>query len=149
MKLALIALVFSSTALAQDCFVRTTEISTREVSLAREICVESINLKLDIFSVSKAEVNLTIDGVSAQTLVNLQNGRTLSTGEKAFTVVLDKSESGGWCGDTWLAATTGALAVKADGSAARVMDVKGEINFSGDNCHSGFQTIQRLSFEQR
>jgi len=149
MKLALIALVLSSSTFAADCFVRNQESVTREVSVAREICVESINLKLDYFATSIAQVNITTDGVSAQRIVKLQNGSTLPTGEKAFKLVLESREVGGGCDNTWSAQTKGTLLVANDGSAARVSDVSAEINFSYDNCHSGFSTKEKFTYAQR
>ena len=150
MKALFLALLFTTPALADTtCFVRTTELSTQEVTLARELCFGAVELELDVFATSKALIRYSVDGNRAFKKVDLRYGRDLGDGTLAFEFTVESNTEGGYCGDTWEASSTGRLVVKRDGSSASVVGVSGDVSFSNDNCHSGMQTVQELKYDRR
>ena len=149
MKVALLALCFSSAALADvTCFVRNEELRTGEVRLAREVCVDGIQLQLDVFAPSKAVMNLSLDGVDVVKTIELKNGVERGNGWVGFSFVVERRSKGEMCDVNWSALATGTLLAKRDGTAAIVESVQGSVSFSSDNCHAPTFRNQELSYRK-
>ncbi len=148
MKIALLALLISAPVFANTCFTRDVELRTNQVSLARELCFGDVELKLDIFSPSKALVRYSVDSNRAVKTVELRNGRDLGNGTIAFVFNLESNVVGGGCGDTWEATSQATLIVKRDGTSASIQGVTAEVAYSSDNCHSSMRTQQELSYRK-
>jgi hypothetical protein len=147
MKVALLALCFSTAALADvTCFVRNEELRTTEVRLAREVCVEGVKLQLDVFAPSKAVVNLSLDGVDVAKTVELKNGVERGNGWVGFSFVVERNRKGEMCDVNWSALATGTLLAKRDGSSAIVESVQASVSFSPDNCHAPTFRNQEISY---
>ncbi len=150
MKYAFLALMLSFSAYASTtCFVRTVELNTKEVSLARELCFDDVELNLDFFGTSLANVRFSNDGQRALKVVALKNGKDLGNGSVAFAFAADSQTNGGFCSEMWQADAFATLVVKRDGSQAYVVAVDGEVTYSYDMCHSSMRTQQEFSFEKR
>lgn len=150
MKTILLALTLSLPVFAgTTCFVRDAELATDQVKLAREVCVTDIALQLDVLAGGKALVSFSLDGRPVARSVDLRSGREIGDGTVAFSFSVERSTRGGQCDDSWEAESTGTLIVKRDGSSARVTGLVADIDYSSDNCHSGFRTVQRINYSRQ
>lgn len=151
MKTALVATLFLSFgAFADTCYVRNVDVMTNEVSLAKEICVTDIAMKLDTFGSSKATISYTLDGEAKSKSVDLVRPIERRDGQLMFGVYyLESNSEGGWCSDTTTAETSGWLVMNRDGSNARLEEVEGEIRYTNDNCHSDGRVLQTIKYEAR
>lgn len=149
MKTAIIAsLLLSSSAFASTCFVRNVDLVTNEVTLAKEICVTDIKMKLDTFGNSKATVNYTLDGVAKDKSVELVRPIERRDGQLMFGVYyLESNSEGGWCSDMTSAEISAWLIMNRDGSNARLEEVEGEVRHTNDNCHSNGSVLQTIKYE--
>jgi hypothetical protein len=151
MKTVLFAFLISSSAMASNCFIRTTELETKEVNLAREICITNIDVQLDVFGGSKANLTYNKDGVETTRTVSLN--RTVSTSADRVTALipsLDSDSEGGGCGYLTRASADAVLEIKRDGSSARITSIEGKVTETSDNCHSNEKVVQVIEyFENR
>ena len=146
MKLVVLALILSGQAMAQTCFTRTVELETNEVTLAREICFEAINLDLDYFGGSKAKVKLTADGIAAEKEFSLNAGRVRADGSRLYEVVVSGQSEGGFCDDFWQTEATASIVISKDAKTVAVENVKGELFYSWDQCHSDTDLKQSFDY---
>lgn len=151
MKSALfLSLFISFSAFAETCYVRNAELITNEVSLAREICIGNIDINLNHFGKSAALIHYTLDGVSKTKSIDLVRPIERRDGNIMFGVYYFESNGvGGFCGDTTEASTFGWLVLDANGKNPRIEEIKGEVTFSNDNCHSDGRVIQTVKYEAR
>lgn len=149
MKTALIASLFLSFgAFANTCYVRNVDLVTKEVTLAKEICVTDIKMKLDTFGNSKATVEYTLDGEAKSKAIDLVRPIERRDGQLMFGVYyLESNTEGGWCSDMTSAEVSAWLVMNRDGSNARLEEVEGEVRFTNDNCHSNGETLQTIKYE--
>ncbi len=148
MKTALLALFVSFSAMASECYVRTVDLVTTEVTMAKEICINGLELKLENFGNSKATVKYTLDGVATEKTVNLSYPVELRNGKVLFFVNgLDSDYEGGMCSDTVEASINAELTMNKDGSEAKLSEIKGSVSTSYDNCHSDTREIQAIDFK--
>jgi hypothetical protein len=144
--MALAALVASSTsALAETCFLRSKALKTDQVALARIACLKNAELDLQFFKSSKAKLELTLDGKPTRTTVELRGGRSTDSGY-FYDFALEDSYSGGLCGETWRARSTGKLFVLKDGSAATLVAIEADVRHSEDDCHASTDLVQSFEY---
>ncbi len=147
MKTALLAFLVSFSAMASECYVRTTELVTNEVTMAKEFCVSNIDIKLAGRYDSKAFIKYTLDGVEIEKMMNLSMGVDLRNGRVVhFLYNFESNYYGGSCGDTTEAAINAELEMNKDGSEAKLINIKGSVSTSYDNCHSQLREIQSVPF---
>lgn len=151
MKTALFASLFLSfSAFANTCYVRNVELVRNEVTLAKEICINDIKIKLDNFGKSQAVVSYTLDGSAKDKAVELVRPIERRDGALMFGLYyLESNTDGGFCGDTVEASTSAWLVMNRDGSNARVEEIEGEVTYSNDNCHSNGRVLQTIKYEAR
>lgn len=149
MKTALLAsLFFSFSSFAGTCYVRNADLVTKEVTLAKEICINDIMVTLGSFGQSKAVVNYTLDGEAKDKSVDLVRPIERGDGALMFGLYyLESNSEGGWCGDTTEASTSAWLVMNSDGSNARVEEIEGEVTHTNDNCHSSGRVLQTIKYE--
>lgn len=147
MKTAIFALLVSFSAMASECYVRTADLVTNEVTLSKEICINGIDLKLQGYGSNMALIKYSLDGVATEKTVNLtypvdlRNGRVLY-----FFNALESNFEGGGCGDTVIAEINARLTMNKDGSDAKLEEIKGSVLTSNDNCHSEPREIQSIDY---
>lgn len=142
------SLLFSFGAIAETCFVRNVEVRSNSVSLAREICIRNIDVKLDVFGTSSAVINYSLDGVAKNRKVSLTNPKKRDDGKVSFNVwSIDSSVVGGGCGHTVEANADATLIMERDGSNPAVAAIDAKITESNDNCHSSGRVTQSFSYE--
>lgn len=146
MKVVVLAMILSGQAMAQTCFTRTVELETNEVSLAREICIESIDLDLDYFGGSKAKMKITADGVPAEKEFSLNSGRARVDGARLYEVVVSGNSEGGFCDDFWQSEATASIVISKDAKTISVGNIKGELFYSYDYCHSDTDLKQSFDY---
>jgi hypothetical protein len=121
---------------------------TKEVTLAKEICINDIAIKLDTFGKSKAVISYTLDGEAKFKSIDLLRPIERLDGALLFGVYnLESHSAGSWCSDTTTAESSGWLVINRDGSDARVEDIQGEISYTYDNCHSNGKVIQTVKYD--
>lgn len=147
MKLALIALLVSFSAMASECYQRTVEPEVSEVSLPKVFCVDDIKLKLEVFGKSEALLSYSVDGESRTKVISMHNPITRRDGKVIFLVWdLYQEFSGGICSDSYQSDLTATLEMNKDASDVKLVDIKGSLQFSSDNCHSHMQEFQSLPY---
>lgn len=146
MKLALVALIVSANTFAGTCFTRPVELETNKVTLAREICLDSIKLDLDFFGASKATVKITTDGKPQKRSFSLNNGKLRADGSKLYVVSLDGTSAGGMCDEFWQTKALASIAISKDAKVAELENVKGEVYYSWDQCHSSTDLKQSFFY---
>jgi len=147
MKTALLAFLVSFSVMASECYVRTTELVTSEVTMAKEFCVNNIAVKIVGPYNSKAKIKYSLDGVATEKEMNLSNGFDLRNGKVLhFLYNFEANYAGGFCGDTFEAAINAELEMNKDGSEAKLINIKGSVSTSNDNCHSVMREIQSVPF---
>ncbi len=146
MKLAFFALILSAQALATTCFTRTVELETNRVSLAREICLNSIQLDLDYFGASKATVKISTDGKLQERTFSLNNGTLRADGSRLYIVSLNGSSEGGFCSEYWETKALASIVISKDAKTAVMENVKGEVYYSWDQCHSNTDLKQSFFY---
>lgn len=149
MKLALIASMFLSfSAFAGTCYVRNADLVTKEVTLAKEICINDILVTLGSFGQSKATISYTLDGEAKEKSVELVRPIERRDGALLFGVYyLESNSEGGWCSDTTEASTSAWLVMNKDGSNARVEEIEADVTYTNDNCHSNGRVLQTIKYE--
>ena len=148
MKALLLASLVSFSAMASECYVRTADLVTNEVTLAKEICINDIGLKLEAFGNSKATIAYTLDGVVKEKVIALNNPIELRSGKVLFLVWgLESNFAGGWCSDTTEAAINASLEMNKDGTDVVLTEIKGSVSTTNDNCHSDAREIQSLDYK--
>lgn len=135
MKLAFVALILSAQSYANTCFTRPVELETNRVTLAREICLDSIKLELDYFGASKAIVKITTDGTAQERSFSLNNGKVRADGSRLFVVSLNGTRAGGSCSEFWETKALASIVISKDAKVAELENVKGELYYSWDQCH--------------
>ena len=149
MKTTLLAFLVSFSAMASECYVRTADLVTNEVSLAKELCINGVDLKLEVFGNSKATIKYTLDGVEANKEVRLSNPIERRDGKVLFLVFgLQSDFEGGGCSESTEASIDASLVMNKDGSGAVVEEIKGSVSTSYDNCHSGMDEIQSIPYSK-
>jgi len=148
MKLALFALLFSFSSLASTCFTRPVDLETNEISLAREICVDSIKLDLDYFGSSKATVKMNLDGKIVERNFSLNNGQLRADGSRLYVVELESRDTGFSCSEMWEVKALASVVLNSDASKAVVENVKGELYYSWDHCHSNMDLKQSFFYNK-
>jgi len=147
MKTAILVALMSFSAVASECYVRTVEIESTEVTMAKEICIEGIEVKAVVTGKNTAVINYTLDGVSKSLTQNLTYPVDRRDGTVMFFLnSLESNYTGGYCGDMTLATIEAVLVMNRDGSNARLEDLKGSVGFTNDNCHSDTREIQAVPF---
>lgn len=147
MKFAMLAALFSFSAMASECFVRQVEISSTKVSLAKEICVNKIDLKLELFGSSSAKLAYTLDGTQRNLTTPLRNATRLANGKVAFRVIgIDNDTYGGGCSETEEATATAVLTMNADGTDAKIEQIEGSVTENWDNCHGNPEEVQSFYY---
>ncbi len=136
MKLALFVLILSVNSWAETCFTRPVELETNRVTLAREICLKSIDLELDYFGNSKATVKISTDGVSQERSFSLNTGKLRADGSRLYVVSLNGTNDGGFCSEYWETKALASIVISQDAKMAVMENVKGEVYYSWDQCHS-------------
>jgi hypothetical protein len=150
MKVAMLMtlLSFSVTAVAADCYTRSVDLVTNEVSLAREICIEEIAMNLDVFGKSSALIKYTLDGVEASKEVSLLRPIESRNGKYLFNVSnLQKDSRGGWCSEITEASIYAVLVMNKDASGAMLEEIEGSVSTSWDSCHSPSREIQKFNYK--
>jgi len=149
MKTALLASLFLSfSSFAGTCYVRNVDLVTKDVTLAKEICINDIMVTLGSFGQSKAIVSYTLDGEAKEKAVELVRPIERRDGALMFGLYyLESNSEGGWCSDTTTAETSGWLIMNKDGSNARVEEIEGEVSHTNDNCHSNGSVLQTIKYE--
>lgn len=138
MKIAFITFLISFSALAKDCFIRRTELASKEVAIAREVCILSIEVKLDYYGGSEARIHYGLDGVL--------NERTIKLDSSTVIFNLDHDSVGGWCSNMVEADITAKLVINKLGTEATITSVQGIVSMTNDNCHSEMSEIQSFPF---
>ncbi len=146
MRLAFFALILSANTFAANCFTRTVELETNLVSLAREICLDSIQLELDYFGASKATVKITMDGKAQERKFSLNNGTLRADGSRLYVVSLNGSSVGGSCDEYWETKALASIVISKDAKSAVMENVKGEVYYSWDQCHSNTDLKQSFFY---
>ncbi len=147
MKTALIALLVSFSAMASECYQRTVELEVSDVSLPKEFCVNEIKLKLEVFGKSEAVLSYSVDGERRTKIISMHNPITTPAGKVVFLVWdLYREFSGGWCGDSYQSEISATLMMNKDASDVQLIDIKGSMQYSNDNCHSGMQEFQSVPY---
>lgn len=147
MKTALMSFLLSFSAFASDCYVRTVEVESTDVTLSKEICIEDIKLDLQMFGKKTALISYTLDGVAKEKEVNLSIPIERRDGKILFLVYgLENNYTGGWCGDLTEANIDADLVMNRDGSGVVLEDIKGRISFTNDNCHMDSRDIQKIPY---
>lgn len=147
MKTALLAFLVSFSAMASECYVRTTDLVTTEVSLSREICINKIELSFAGYGNNQALIRYTLDGAAKDKRFNLSMPVELRNGKVLYFIYdLESDYEGGMCGDTVEATINARLVMNKDGSDAKLEEVKGSVSTTNDNCHSDFQEIQSFDY---
>lgn len=148
MKALLLASLVSFSAMASECYVRTVDLVTNDVTLAKEICINNIDLKLEAFGNSKATIAYSLDGVVKEKVIALNNPIELRSGKVLFFVWgLENDSEGGWCSDTTEAAIDARLEMNKDGSDVVLTEIKGSVSTTNDNCHSDAREIQSFDYK--
>ena len=148
MKTAIFALLVSFSAMASECYVRTADLVSNEVTIAKEICINGIDLKLQGYGSNMAQIKYSLDGVAKEMTVNLtypvelRNGRVLY-----FFQPLESDIEGGGCGDTVVAEINARLSMNKDGSDAKLEEIKGSVLTTNDNCHFDPREIQSIDYK--
>lgn len=141
--------LFSLSAFATSpCFTRNSELQTNQVTLAREICITAIQIAANSAS---ATVSFTRDGQAAtQTLSLTQWGVPRADGTVAYRVPLEKNTFGGRNCDTgWEVESHATLVVAKGARKAHVESVTAGLDYTNDNCHMGWMTVQQLKYTAR
>ncbi len=147
MKTALIVLLASFSAFASECYQRTVEPEVTEVSLPREFCVDGIKIESGAAASGQAVLSYSLDGVAQRKLISMANPITRPDGKVIYLVWdLYTEFFGGWCGDSYQSEITATLVMNKDNSDVKLIDIKGSMQFSNDNCHSGMQEFQSLPY---
>jgi hypothetical protein len=148
MKALLLASLVSFSAMASDCYVRTVDLVTNEVTLAKEICINDIALKLEAFGNSKATIAYTLDGEVKEKVITLNNPIELRSGKVLFFVwSLERNSAGGWCSDSTESSIDARLEMNKDGSDVVLTEIKGSVSTTSDNCHSNAREIQSIDYK--
>jgi len=148
MKSALLfALLISSSAQALECYQRQGVPQVTEVSMPAEFCVSDIKLKLEPFGTSEAVLEYTLDGAAKTKVISLNRPIQTPRGKVVFLVWdLFKEYWGGSCDETYESDINATLEMNKDATEVKLIDIKGSIGFSNDNCHSGMQEVQGFPF---
>ena len=148
MKTAILAFLVSFSSFASECFIRNSNLAVKEVSLAKEVCITGIELKLQVFGTSEALISYTLDGKEVSKTVRLNSPNYHSQNTVSFFVnSIESSFSGGGCGHTIEADSLAVLVMDKDGGNAHIESIEANVSKSNDNCHSPFRVIQTLSYE--
>lgn len=149
MKTAILAMLVSFSTLASECYQRSGELSTREVGMAREFCVNSLKLNLEVFGNSQALLNYSLDGKVRTKTISLARPITRPDGKVLFFVYgLESQFVGGGCSDSVESRIEATLLMNKDATDAKLIDIKGVVLSSPDNCHSDMREIQSLEFSK-
>lgn len=147
MKTAFFLLLASFSALSSECFVRTTEIQTNQVKMAREVCILSTELKLDFFGKSKALIKYSLDGVNVEKTIELSNPIQMPDDRILFSVIrLQNDSKGGHCSETTESSINAQLKMNRDASNIVLDTVTGSVDYTYDNCHSASREIESFEF---
>ena len=147
MKTALIALLVSFSAMASECYQRQGVPEVTDVTLPSEFCINDIKLKLEVFGKSEAVLSYSLDGVSQTKVISMNRPIPTPSGKVVFLVWgLYTEFSGGGCGDSYQSEITATLEMNKDATDVKLVDIKGSMQFSNDNCHSGMQEFQSLPY---
>lgn len=132
---------------ASTCFTRTTSIIYNEVTLGNTLCFEQPQLELNYFEDSYATLKYTIDGVPAFKRTKLR-GKFNARGNYEVKVTVENSSEGGMCDRYYEAASNLTLEISKDGKKVELTNVKGEVRYSYDQCHSGTDIMQSFDYER-
>jgi hypothetical protein len=147
MKSALFLLVVSFSALGSECFVRTTDLQTNQVKMAREVCILSTEVKLEVFGKSKALIKYSLDGVSAEKTIELSSPIQMRDGRILFSVFgLEYDTEGSLCGETTESLINAQLMMNRDASNVVVNTITGSVYATYDSCHSAGREIESFEF---
>lgn len=149
MKFLFSFFLMSTAAMAQDCYTRNDEFQNSEVKLAKTICIESINLDLDYFGKSQANIKLTLDGKAKEVSLGLTNPLKREGDLVSFKAnALDSFFEGTTCGYTTDAAINGELVVNAQTKKAILKEIKAQVIESFDSCHSQDRETQVIKYNK-
>ena len=141
-------LSFSATAVAADCYTRSVDLVTNEVSLAREICIEEIAMNLDVFGKSSALIKYTLDGKEASKEVSLLRPIQRRDGKYLFIVSnLQRNSRGGGCSELTEASIDAVLVMNKDASGAMLEEIEGSVSTTWDSCHDTPREIQKFNYK--
>lgn len=147
MKTALLALLVSFSSFASECYQRQGVPEVADVTLPSEFCLNDIKLKLEVFGKSEAVISYTLDGASQTKVVSMDRPIHTPAGKVVFLVWdLYSQFSGGWCSDSYQSEITATLEMDKDATNVKLVDIKGSMQYSNDNCHSGMQEFQLLPY---
>lgn len=147
MKTAFLLFLLSFSAVAADCYVRSAEVETNEVTLSKEICIEDIKLDIQMFGKKTALISYTLDGVAKEKEVNLSMPIERNDGRVIFFVYdLENNYTGGWCSDMVEGSIEADLIMNKDGSEVVLENITGKIASTNDNCHSETREIQSIPY---
>jgi hypothetical protein len=148
MKLALVFLLTAFNAFATDCFTREVELETNQVSSPKTICLNKIDLELDYFGNSKATVSMELDGQVVARTFSLNKGSLRPDGSRLYDVTLASQDSGFSCSEMWEVKTLASVVLSADVKTAVVENVKTELYYSWDHCHSDMRLKQAFFYKK-
>jgi hypothetical protein len=147
MKTAILSVFLSFSALAStECYLRTEELSTTEVKMAKEVCIQGIELKLVTVGKSQAFIKYTLDGVNKVKQMDLSTSSAGPDGKVRLLANLESNASNWGCHDVTMAFINGELSMNRDGSNPVLSNIEGEVVFTPDVCHSPTEEIQTLPF---
>lgn len=148
MKTAIFALLVSFSAMASECYVRSADLVTNEVTLSKEICINSVDLKLQGYGSNMALIKYSLDGVASEKAINLTYPIELRNGKILYFVYgLESNFEGGGCGDSIQAEINANLIMNKDGSDVKLEEIKGSVSTSNDNCHSDMREVQSIDYK--
>lgn len=148
MKIFIFSLLLSlNTIAAEKCFFTTNVLETNRLSVAKEICVKSIDLSLDYFGESKAVVKMTLDGKDVEKSFDLKNVKPRPDGSRLYFVNLESKTTGWSCFEVWDVESKASVVISKDAKSAVVENIQTKLYYNWDGCHGDPEVKQSFFYE--